>query len=122
MGRSPVQRVRFRDQSLTSWRAMEKGAEPTQTGGKPVRQIHLCNQTSWDLWKWVEAKTMKGSEWRMSKGGKLARAICICTWTLGLQWEVDLVERMMPMRKNAVEKPMVCEQLVTSVIASDCSL
>ena len=28
MGRSLVQRVRFRDQSLTSWRVMGKGAEP----------------------------------------------------------------------------------------------
>ena len=85
MGRSLAQRVRFRDQSPTSWRPMEKGAEPTQTGAKPVRQIRLRNQTSRNRGERVEVKTTKERERRTSKGGKLARALRIRTWMLRLR-------------------------------------
>ena len=123
MGRLSARRVRFRDQSLTPWRAMEKGVEPTQTGGKSFRRIHLCDKMNQNRCRQVEAKTTKEREGRTSMKEELARTIRIHTRILGLRWEVDLVEGTIPMRHwNAVEKPTVREQLVTLAIATDCFL
>ena len=108
MGRSLTHRVRFRNQSLTLWRPMKMGAEPTQTGGKPVRRIRLRNQTSRGRYQRVEVKPTKERPGRTSEGGKLVRAIRIRAWTLGLRWEVNLVEGTMGAAKRVVGKPTVC--------------